>query len=129
MSALGHQQTFAAQNAMSALPAKADICSARACVRQVPVADIRKRKSQGGRFLRRQTLHIGMVLQDFDEVYVGIALECLLDASVYVFPPRKPSDLFALRFRFARDDGLFQGGLFSLGQLARSSLLFLLGWA
>jgi hypothetical protein len=28
MSALGHKQTFAMQNGMSALPLKADICSA-----------------------------------------------------------------------------------------------------
>ena len=29
MSALGHKQTFALRNAMSALPPKADICSAQ----------------------------------------------------------------------------------------------------
>ena len=29
MSALGHKQTFAVQNVMSALPPKADICSAQ----------------------------------------------------------------------------------------------------
>jgi hypothetical protein len=37
---LGHKQTFAAQKVMSALPPKADICSALAHVRQVPIADI-----------------------------------------------------------------------------------------
>jgi hypothetical protein len=33
MSALGHKQTFAAQNGMSALPPKADICGAQGRVR------------------------------------------------------------------------------------------------
>src|SRR5262245_14453514 len=129
MSASGQKQTCAVQNAMSASHRK------QTCAVQEPMSakgqerTFPKRKSQAGRFLGRQTLHIGMVLQDSYGVYVGKVLECLLDASVYVFPPRKPSDLFALRFRFARDDGLFQGDLFSLGQLAQSSLLFLLGWA
>ena len=40
MSALGHKQTFAVQTSMSALPPKADICSALAHVRLVPIADI-----------------------------------------------------------------------------------------
>jgi hypothetical protein len=40
MSALGHKQTFAVQNGMSALPPIADICSAQAHVRFVPTADI-----------------------------------------------------------------------------------------
>ena len=40
MSALGHKQTFAVQNGMSALPPIADICSAQAHVRFVPIADI-----------------------------------------------------------------------------------------
>ena len=40
MSALGHKQTFAVQNVMSALPPKADIRSALAHVRFVPIADI-----------------------------------------------------------------------------------------
>ena len=44
MSALGHKQTFAAQKVMSALPPKADICSALAHVRQVPIADILPRR-------------------------------------------------------------------------------------
>ena len=43
MSALGHKQTFAVQNGMSALPPKADMCSATRYVRFVPIADIRKR--------------------------------------------------------------------------------------
>ena len=38
VSALGHKQTFAAQNAMSALPPKADMCSA-SHVRYVPCVD------------------------------------------------------------------------------------------
>jgi hypothetical protein len=40
MSALGHKQTFAVQNGMSALPPTADICSAQTHVRFVPKADI-----------------------------------------------------------------------------------------
>jgi hypothetical protein len=40
MSALGHKQTFAAQNGMFALPPKADMCSATRYVRFVPKADI-----------------------------------------------------------------------------------------
>ena len=40
MSALGQKQTFAVQNVMSALPPKADMCSALGDVRFVPIADI-----------------------------------------------------------------------------------------
>ena len=40
MSALGHTQTFAVQNGMSALHPKADMCSALGDVRFVPTADI-----------------------------------------------------------------------------------------
>jgi hypothetical protein len=43
MSALGQKQTFAMQKGMSALTPKADMCSALAHVRFVPIADIRKR--------------------------------------------------------------------------------------
>jgi hypothetical protein len=39
MSALGHKQTFAVQKSMSALPPKADMCSATRDVRFVPIAD------------------------------------------------------------------------------------------
>ena len=42
MSALGHKRTFAVQNAMSALPPIADMCSALGHVRFVPIADIGK---------------------------------------------------------------------------------------
>jgi hypothetical protein len=42
MSALGQKQPFAVQNWMSALPPKADICSALADVRFVPEADMRQ---------------------------------------------------------------------------------------
>ena len=38
MSALGHKQTFAVQNAMPALPPKADMYGALAHVRFVPIA-------------------------------------------------------------------------------------------
>ena len=40
MSALGHKRTFAVQYVMSALHPKADMCSALAHVRFVPIADI-----------------------------------------------------------------------------------------
>ena len=40
MSALGQKRTCAAQNVMSALPPKADMCSALVHVRFVPIADI-----------------------------------------------------------------------------------------
>ena len=40
MSALGQKRTFAVQNAMSALPPKADMCGATRHVRFVPIADI-----------------------------------------------------------------------------------------
>ena len=40
MPALGHKRTFAVQNGMSALPPKADMCSATRDVRFVPIADI-----------------------------------------------------------------------------------------
>ena len=40
VSALGHKQTFAVQNVMSALHPKADMCSATRDVRFVPIADI-----------------------------------------------------------------------------------------
>ena len=43
MSALGQKRTFAVQNGMSALPPKADICSALADVRFVPIADMTRR--------------------------------------------------------------------------------------
>ena len=41
MSALGQKRTFAAHKGMSALPPKADICSAPAQVCFGPIADIR----------------------------------------------------------------------------------------
>ena len=40
MSAFGHKQAFAVQKGMSALPPKADMCSATRYVRFVPIADI-----------------------------------------------------------------------------------------
>jgi hypothetical protein len=40
MSASGHKRTFAPQKVMSALPPKADMCSATRDVRFVPIADV-----------------------------------------------------------------------------------------
>ena len=45
MSALGQKQTCAAHKVMSALPSKADMCSAQTHVRFVPEADIAHRYS------------------------------------------------------------------------------------
>ena len=50
MSALGQKQTCAAQKGMSALPPKADICSALADVRFVLQADIAQARSDGSDF-------------------------------------------------------------------------------
>jgi hypothetical protein len=44
MSALGQKQTFALQKVMSALPPKADMCSATTHVRYGPKADIGAQK-------------------------------------------------------------------------------------
>src|SRR6516164_9779679 len=44
MSALGHKATFAMQTGMSALPLKADMCSALANVGYVPKTDIKTKK-------------------------------------------------------------------------------------
>ncbi len=43
MSAKGQKQTCAAQNVMSALPPKADMCGALTDVRLVPIADIKEK--------------------------------------------------------------------------------------
>jgi hypothetical protein len=45
MSAFGQQQTFAPHKAMSALPPKADMCSASRDVRYGPIADMRAHHS------------------------------------------------------------------------------------
>jgi hypothetical protein len=49
MSALGQKRTFAVQNIMSALPPKADICSALGHVRFVPITDMRRFEPQNRR--------------------------------------------------------------------------------
>ena len=54
MSALGQKQTFAAQNGMSALHPKADMCSATRYVRFVPIADFACEEKCLGR--QRQSL-------------------------------------------------------------------------
>ena len=46
MSALGQKRTYAAQQPMSALPPKADMCSALAYVRFGPKADIAETKKK-----------------------------------------------------------------------------------
>ena len=50
MSALGQKQTFAMQTAMSALPPKADMCSANTDVRSGPIADSCNAAKQGQLF-------------------------------------------------------------------------------
>ena len=42
MSALGHKRTFALQQAISALPSKANMCGATRAVRYGQIADIRR---------------------------------------------------------------------------------------
>jgi hypothetical protein len=44
MSAKGHKQIYAPQKAMSALPPKADVCGALACVCYGPKADSASRR-------------------------------------------------------------------------------------
>jgi hypothetical protein len=56
MSALGHERTFAVQKVMSALPPKAEMCSAQVHVRFVPIADMKalqERLSDEGRSARQ----------------------------------------------------------------------------
>ena len=56
MSALGQKQTYAVQNIMSALPPKADMCSALGHVRFGPKADIASCPSGGLLRLARYVL-------------------------------------------------------------------------
>src|SRR5262249_13943393 len=55
LSALGQKQTFRTAIVMSALPPKADICSATAHVCYGPEADIKNRKTASRRSLRKLT--------------------------------------------------------------------------
>ena len=66
MSALGQKQTFARAKVMSALPPKADMCSALGNVRFVPIADIGAHRS-----LRR-----------FTSLGHAEASDCSLDLSI-----------------------------------------------
>src|SRR5262245_3306022 len=50
MSALGQKRTHAVQHLMSALPPKADICTAPAHVRFEPIGDIAHRECLAGAF-------------------------------------------------------------------------------
>jgi hypothetical protein len=62
-----------------------------------------------------------MVLEQLNDVYVGMVLESLRDAMVYVFPAREPLDLPALCLRLACSDGLLQSNLSALDRLAASA--------
>ena len=66
MSALGQKQTFAVQNGMSALPPKADMCSALGDVRFVPIADIEGLPGKVVDF--RQTRQYGQDNPDLSEL-------------------------------------------------------------
>src|SRR5207302_6073060 len=68
-----------------------------------------------GPLLDRQIRQTRTFLKQFTDIYVGMVLESLRDATVYVFPAREPLDLLALCFRFACNDRLLQGNLVSLG--------------
>ena len=59
MSALGHEQTFAVQNEMSALHPKADMCGAQANVRYVPEAGMHKGKAEASQKQRTRPLGPG----------------------------------------------------------------------
>ena len=72
-------------------------------------------------FLHREICQIRIFLEHFADIHVGMVLEGLRDATVYVFPAREPLDFLALCLRLARSDGLLEGNLFSLGQLAASA--------
>ena len=91
MSALGQKQTFAVQNAMSALTPKADVCSATRYVRFVPIADINQNSApfiieSGTGSELRQTLHYAIVggllvspilsLHTTPVVYLAFSTDC-----------------------------------------------------
>ena len=63
MSALGQKQICAAQKVMSALPPKADMCSATRYVRFVPIADIQED------ILRKQKDRLAAVSPTFKLVF------------------------------------------------------------
>jgi hypothetical protein len=62
MSALDHKRTFALQEAMSALPPKADMCSAAVHVRFGPKADISRCKCHV-RFAPKADFHVFIELR------------------------------------------------------------------
>ena len=80
MSALGHKRTFAVQNGMSALPPKADMCSATRYVRFVPIADITfcaisKEEAAGQSGFFRSPDHVWSVLPELGRDSIESAIE------------------------------------------------------
>ena len=65
MSALGHKRTFAMQKVMSALPPKADMCSALAYVRFVPKADTSVFRGKSGTLCESFAVHLGFSFRRF----------------------------------------------------------------
>ena len=59
MSALGHKQTFAMQNPMSALHPKADMCGGTRDVRFVPIADMTLATPALSPWAAALTTHVG----------------------------------------------------------------------
>jgi hypothetical protein len=74
MSALGQKQTFCDAEAMSALPPKADMCSATRHVRFVPIADIQQ-------FGSRQMKTPGDIAQGFIAPTISIRQSAFRDGT------------------------------------------------
>ena len=78
MSALGQKQTYAAQNVMSALPPKADMCGATRDVRFVPIADmpeshgLQQSPRPRIRFLQKQGRKLFVFAQEFFDVILHL---------------------------------------------------------
>ena len=68
MSLLGQKQTYEAQQVMSALPPKADMCSAPTHVRYGPIADISQASLLG--FERKQKDRLAAVSLKCDQVFL-----------------------------------------------------------
>src|SRR4026207_1934759 len=109
MSALGHKRTFAVQNGMSALPSRADICSATRDVCFGPKADVengvaspinKPTYSQGQDWGDTEVFQIRVILQHLLHVYLGTVLKSL-DAIDDELPSLQQFDLFRLRLRLA----------------------------
>jgi hypothetical protein len=82
MSALGHKQTYAVQNVMSALPPKADMCSAKWDVRFVPIADIAPPQKRHASCCKALALLVLSFAADGRSFRSGVELVWLAETSV-----------------------------------------------